>query len=283
MPHLAELRVHPVKSFRPLLPSRARVEPWGLADDRRWMLVTPAGVGLTQRDEPILGQFSAVPEPDGSLTVTSPQGKETRRIARPAGRLDTEVQVFSTQPRFRASAADPETHAWFSGLLGRDVLLVHQPVPAERPRPYPTSLADGYPLLLASTSSLAALNELIAADHPDDPVKGAPVPIGRFRPNLVVAGAEPWEETGWVRFRIGAVEFTGVKQCGRCVVTTLDPETGDRRGPEPLRALARHRRFGKDLNFAMNVAPVGPFDAPLNVGDPVEVLERGPLPQPDRR
>ncbi|MFC5909867.1 MOSC domain-containing protein [Streptacidiphilus monticola] len=281
MPYLAELRVHPVKSFRPLLPSTARVEPWGLADDRRWMLVTGEGVGLTQRDEPLLGQFAAVPEPDGSLTVTAPEGKEIRRIARPEGQLDTEVQVFTSQPRFRVSAADAETNAWFSELLGREVRLVHQPVPEERPRPYTTSLADGYPLLLVSTGSLAALNDLIAADHPGDPVKGAPVPLGRFRPNLVIADAEPWEETAWVRFRVGAVEFLGVKQCGRCVVTTLDPETSERRGPEPLRALGRHRRFGKDLAFGMNVTPLGPFDRPLAVGDEVEVLEAAPLPEPD--
>lgn len=293
MPHLAELRIHPVKSFRPIVARSAVVEPWGLAGDRRWMLAQADGSGLTQRQLPLLGQFSAVPRPDGGLLVRGPGDAGSRLVAPPrpdAADGTAVVQVFAGHETFPTAVADKETNDWLSELVGQDVRLVFQHDPAERDRPYVTSLADGYPMLLATTESLDALNALIAADHPDDPVKGAPVPMGRFRPNLVVSGAKPWAETGWKRIRVGAVEFAVVKACGRCVMTTLDPETSERRGPEPLRALARHRRFGKSLDFAMNLAPVNPDGTPyaptgaeLNVGDEVVVLEAGPPPLPDQR
>jgi uncharacterized protein YcbX len=141
------------------------------------------------------------------------------------------------------------------------------------------SMADGYPLLLTTTGSLAELNARIAEDHPDDPVKGAALPMERFRPNVVVAGTAPWAEDHWRRVRIGALEFRVVKPCGRCLVTTTDQETGVRRGPEPLRALGRHHRIGQKLVFGQNLIPVRPAGTDgdllgtLAVGDEVEVLE----------
>ncbi|WP_404814087.1 MOSC domain-containing protein [Kitasatospora fiedleri] len=123
-------------------------------------------------------------------------------------------------------------------------------------------MADGFPLLLTTTASLDELNARIAADHPDDPRKGAALPMERFRPNLVVSGTAPWAEDGWRRIRVGGLEFRVAKPCGRCVVTTTDQETGERRGPEPLRALGRHHRFGQKLVFGQNLVPVRPPGPP---------------------
>ena len=281
MPLVTALRVHPVKSFAPVPVSEALVEPWGLEHDRRWMLIDRDGEMVSQRQDPRLGQFRAtVPAAGrpGSLLIEAPDG-QTLAVEPPDGKPQP-VTMFGNP--METVEADPEVSAWFSRQLGADLRLVHQDDAIRRPTEHLVSLADGYPLQLASTSSLEALNQLIAAGHPDDPVRGAAVPMGRFRPNVVVEGAEAWAETGWLRLRIGEVEFQVAKQCGRCVMTTLDPDTGERRGPEPLRALGRHRRFGKTLGFGMLLVPVGPLGT-LRVGDRVTVLEQGPLPEPDRR
>jgi uncharacterized protein YcbX len=276
---IGDLVVHPVKSLAPVPVASAAVEPWGLAGDRRWMLVDADGKMVSQREDPRLGQISATLPTPGTLLLAAP-GQEPLAVAEPQDGPLLPVTLFGLA--FEAVYAGDEAAAWFGKALGADLRLVHQDRADRRPLKVVTSLADGYPLLLTSTASLDALNALIAADHPDDPVRGAPVPMGRFRSNMVVRGAEPWAETGWKRIRIGAVEFEVVQQCGRCVITTLDPATGARRGPEPLRALARHRRFGDDLAFGMQLAPVGPLGE-VRVGDPVTVLEAGPLPVPTGR
>ncbi|MGW4379091.1 MOSC domain-containing protein [Kitasatospora sp. NPDC004531] len=300
MPHLLSLHLYPVKSMYRLSPSAADVQPWGLAGDRRWMLVDAEGVALTQRDEPSIGQFRPLPSADGAtLTLTAPDGAaHTLPVPTTAGGApEATVSVFGTA--FPAAVAGPETSAWLAEHLPAKlgaVRLAHLDRPgASRPinpkyaDPDETvSMADGYPLLLTTSASLAELNARIAEDHPDDERKGAALPMERFRPNLVVAGTEPWAEDGWRRIRVGGLEFRVVKPCGRCVVTTTDQETGERRGPEPLRALGRHHRFGQKLVFGQNLIPVRAVpDAEvlgtLTVGDEVEVLEAVEPPLPDRR
>jgi uncharacterized protein YcbX len=172
--------------------------------------------------------------------------------------------------------AGPEAAEWFSRYLGKGTTLVHLDDPATRRpindppygRPGETvSLADGYPLLLTTLASLDALNSLIArGDRPEE----GPLPMNRFRPNVVVAGTEPWAEDDWKRIAIGEVTFRVAKLCGRCVVTTTDQSTAER-GKEPLRTLARHRRFGDQLAFGQNLVPE--TTGSLRVGDPVTVLE----------
>ena len=281
MPTVTGLRIHPVKSLAALRVAAAPVEPWGLAGDRRWMLVDARGELVSQRQLPRLGQFRAAPTDTGgpgSLLVHAPDGQSL--LVEPAKGAHRPVTLFG-DPLETLDAAE-DASAWFSRLLGAELRLVHLDDARRRPSPHPVSLADGYPVNLAATASLAALNELIAAGHPDDPVKGAPVPMTRFRPNVVVDGTEAWAETGWQRVRIGGVEFRVAEQCGRCVMTTLDQVTGERRGPEPLRALGRHRKFGRTLGFAMQLLPVGP-PGTIRVGDRLTVLEQGPPPPPEKR
>jgi uncharacterized protein YcbX len=185
------------------------------------------------------------------------------------------VTVQLSRDKIEAVAADAAAHAWFSGYLGTDVRLVHLDDPAHRraidPRyaqPGETvSLADGFPLLLTTLASLEALNSLIAqGDLPDE----GPLPMNRFRPNLVVAGVEPWAEDDWRRIVVGDVSFRVVKPCDRCVVTTTDQHTAER-GKEPLRTLARHRRVDRDLLFGQNLIPER--TGLIRVGDPVHIIE----------
>lgn len=296
MPQLTGLHVYPVKSTYRLSPESAQVEPWGLAGDRRWMLAGPTGRALTQRDEPGLGQYRVRPHEDGSLTVTDPAGAVVRvpAVSVAAGDRAAEADVFGTL--FPAVEAPKDVQEWFAERLG-DIRLLHLAEPAtsrqidlEYAVPgETTSMADGYPLLLATAASLDALNHHLATDHRAGDHRAEPLPMERFRPNLVVSGSEPWAEDGWRRIRIGEVVFRVAKACGRCVVTTTDQETGERRGPEPLLSLGRHRRFGRKLVFGQNLVPERPAGlsgdvlGTVRIGDEVTVLEEGPRPEPDRR
>ncbi|AXI81134.1 MOSC domain-containing protein [Peterkaempfera bronchialis] len=293
MPRLSALYVHPLKSARRLSPASAPVEPWGLAGDRRWMLAARDGRFVSQRDHPRLALVRVEPRPDGGLLITAPGAEPLHVDAPSAERGDPLADVHVWGTPFQAAAAGKEADVWFAELLDADLRLVHLDDPRRRPSdpeyaPGGTvSMADGFPLLLTTTASLDALNAHIAADHPGDPVAGAPLPMARFRPNLVVDGTEPWAEDGWRRIRVGEVAFRVVKPCTRCVVTTTDQETGVR-GAEPLRALGRHRRFGKGLVFGQNLVPerppgrIGDVLGTLHLGDPVTVLEEGPRPVPGR-
>jgi hypothetical protein len=307
-PTVSSIHIHPIKSGRALAPAEAAVEPWGLVGDRRWMLVRPDGRHLSQREDPRLARLRALPDADGGLTVdlvgepaSVPAPPAPLRVSAPSpedgGRL-VPVRVHASP--VEATEAPPEAHDWFRALLGTDVRLVHLDDPRRRPADpayagpdRPVSFADGYPLLVTTTASLAALNAAIGADHPEDPDregKGAALPMARFRPNLVVDGTEPWAEDGWRRIRIGGpdgVVFRAVKPCDRCVITTVDQATGERRGPEPLRALARHHRIEGDLIFGRNLVPEPALDGAaasrngsllgtVRVGDEVDVLDMSP-------
>ncbi|WP_031513563.1 MOSC domain-containing protein [Streptomyces sp. NRRL F-5123] len=270
---LSALNIHPVKSLRAVGVHEAVVEPWGLAGDRRWMLVDAGDTAVTQREHAQLALVGALPLPGGGLRLSAPGQPDLDVAVPPAGAELRGVRIFAG--KVDVVAADASAGAWFGAYLGEPVRLVFLDEPAVRrpidpayARPGETvSLADGFPLLLASSSSLGALNALIAAG--DRPAEG-PLPMNRFRPNAVVDGAAAWAEDGWRRVRIGEVVFRVAKPCGRCVVTTTDQSTAFR-GKEPLRTLARHRNVGSRLLFGQNLVPEG--TGTLRVGDPLTVLE----------
>lgn len=270
---LQSIHVHPVKAFRGLAPREAVVEPWGLAGDRRWALIDTRGKVVTQRQQPRLAQAAAKLVPGGGVRLSAPgRGPLTVRVPRPVGTVPLEIFGDKVEG---VPAEDAAAHAWCSDYLGIDVRLVHmddpatrRPVDPEYARPGETvSFADGFPLLLTTSASLDALNSLIAQGS--QPADG-PLPMNRFRPNMVVAGTDAWAEDDWSRIAVGEVTFRVAKMCGRCVVTTTDQDTAER-GKEPLATLGRHRRIGSSLVFGQNLVPLSP--GTIRVGDPVTVLE----------
>ncbi|MFE9405766.1 MOSC domain-containing protein [Streptomyces sp. NPDC006530] len=265
------IHIHPVKSVGGYDTTRAAVEPWGLAGDRRWMLVDTDGTAVTQRERPDLALSSAATLPGGGVRLSAP-GRPDLEVEPPQPVAAVGVTLFGK--KFEAVPADDAAHAWFSAYLSRDVRLIHLDDPARRrtinpeyaPNGETVSFADGYPLLIATRASLDALNTLIAqGDRPDE----GPLPMNRFRPNVVLDGTEPWAEDSWSRVSIGEVSFRVVKPCGRCVITTTDQATAER-GKEPLRTLARHRRIGSALAFGVLVIPEN--TGTLHVGDAMKVL-----------
>lgn len=269
---LHSIHVHPVKAFRALSPREAVVEPWGLAGDRRWVLIDDGGKVVTQRQQPRLALAAAELLPGGGIRLSAP-GREPLTVLVPPPVGTTPLDLFGD--KVEAVLADAGAHAWCSDYLGAEVRLLHmddpatrRPVDPEYAHPGETvSFADGYPLLVTTVASLDALNSLMAqGDHAAE----GPLPMNRFRPNVVVAGTEAWAEDHWSRISIGEVDFRVAKTCGRCVVTTTDQDTAER-GREPLRTLARHRRIGGSLVFGQNLVPLS--SGTIRVGDPVRVLE----------
>lgn len=272
-PQLTDIWRYPVKSCRGEQLTEAAVEPWGLAGDRRWMVVDDAGDPLTAREHPRM--VLVTPRLNGDyITLTSPDlGDLTVRV--PSGADLVPVQVWAS--RLVAAPAGDKAAAWLSEVIGEPARLVYLDDPTRRApnQRYSqagdrVSFADGYPLLLTTEESLAALNGWIAEGK--QPHEG-PVPMRRFRPNVVVSGAPAWAEDGWRRLRIGAVTFRNVKGCDRCVFTTVDPDTAAK-SHEPLFTLARRRRWDSKIWFGVNLIPDDPHpDVVLRPGDPVEILE----------
>ncbi|MGK5681124.1 MOSC domain-containing protein [Actinoplanes sp. URMC 104] len=262
---ITALYTHPVKGCHRLEHTAAVVEPWGLAGDRRWLMVDAEGVGITQRDEPRLALLTVTERP-GGLELGAP-GLPSLSVDEPVDGAEEQVRVFKRKDPVPARVAEKE---WSSRFLGRDARLVWQADPTGRvieshARPDDhVSFADGFPLLLANEGSLSALNDWLAEAGEE------PVPMTRFRPNLVVGDAPAWAEDGWLgrRLRIGDVLFRAAKSCSRCLVTTIDQETAEK-GRQPLRMLGQRRRFDDGLLFAINLIPDMP--GTVRVGDPIEV------------
>lgn len=273
---VTEIRRFPVKSCRGEILDEGVVEKWGLRGDRRWMLVDDQGEAVTIRER--RGMVLVHPElrADGGLLVrdTSGSGLEALSVDVPTSDDVVPVSLFRGTP-FLAAVADAEAHAWFSKAVGEPVRLVHADDPSRRPAnpayagpDVPMAFADGYPLHLTSEQSLADLNDRILEGPMADQ---GPLPMVRFRPNVVVSGAVPWAEDGWRRLRIGTGVYRSVKGCARCAIPTTDELTA-KRFKEPTATMARFRRWDGQVWFGTNLVCDTP-GVTIRVGDEVEVLD----------
>jgi uncharacterized protein len=266
--HLSSIHRFPVKSCRGESVASALVEPWGLAGDRRWMLVDETGTAITARE---VNRMVLI-DPELTAQGLSVSAPGLPRLAVPTPDPARQVPVGLWRSRLTAAAAGTEADVWFGEALGRPARLVYLDDPTRRATSPDfsepgdrVSFADGYPLLVATESSLAALNEIVT---------GEPLSMDRFRPNVVVAGSEAWAEDDWRRIRIGDAVLRAVKGCARCVITTVDPETAER-AKEPTASLARIRRWDRAVWFGVNLVP-DTAGVRIRVGDEVEVLESVP-------
>lgn len=253
---LTGLFLYPVKSLRGISVSSAAVDALGLVGDRRFLVVDPAGKFLTQRGLPHMARVSTAL--DATHLTLSAEGHKTIRV--PLREKETPllrpVSVWSSEG-LQAEDCGPGPAAWLSQVLGCECALVRVGAAFHRPvtkKEYAregdrVSFADAFPFLIASEASLARLNDQIveAGDEP--------VPMDRFRPNLVVAGCGAFAEDSWARFKLGEIVFRTGGPCARCIIATTDQQTGER-GREPLKTLARFRRDPRDSTkvlFAQNL------------------------------
>ncbi|WP_421548363.1 MOSC domain-containing protein [Pseudomonas sp. QD4] len=265
---LSALYRYPLKSGQGESLQQITLDKLGLDGDRRWMLVDEAsGRFLTQRAVAQMSQLSALYNERGGLTLSAP-GHSAIDVALPGA--DAELRgVTIWRDTLRVPDAGAAAAAWVSDFVGKPTRLVQ--VPLERARATEAgygkdddqvAFADGFPLLLIGQASLEDLSQRV----------GRPLEMLRFRPNLVIEGSSAYAEDGWKRVRIGDIEFRLVKPCARCILTTIDPQTGKRSADrEPLATLQQYRAQEDGAMFGQNL--VNDSNGRLEVGMPVTVLE----------
>jgi uncharacterized protein YcbX len=264
--HLSGLYRYPLKSSAAEPLTTSSVGSMGLEGDRRWLVIDEAsGRFLTQRLLGQMTQLTARYSASGALTLMAP-GRGPLDVAVPP--MDACLRgVIIWSDTLRAPDAGDAAAAWLSDFLQRPCRLVYMPddcfrpvksdVPSDR-----VSFADGFPLLLIGRDSLTDLSRRV----------GRPLELLRFRPNLVITGAEPYAEDYWRRIRIGSTVFRIAGPCSRCIITTLDPEDGTRSADrEPLKTLKDFRQHEGKVYFGQNLIPDSAGH--LEVGMPVELLE----------
>lgn len=269
---LSGLFIYPVKSCRGLSVPSAELDDHGIVGDRRFMVVAETdGLFLTQRSHPRMALIETSLTPDMLILSTPKHGSVSVPRASnltPHASLQRRVTVWKS-----TTAADDcgdEPAEWLSDFLGLPLRLVRMGGTYQRPIVKPTaqpgdvvSFADGYPFLILSEASLADLNSRLKL----------PLPMNRFRPNLVIAGCAAFAEDAWTRIRIGDVVFRNAGPCARCPITTTDQETAAR-GKEPLKTLATYRRDPDDptdVNFGINLIHETKRGT-VRVGDAVELI-----------
>lgn len=268
--HVSEINIYPIKSLKAVSLNAAVVESKGLRFDRRWMLVNDKNEFLTQRDFPKMATLDVRIGERG--LIISVENNRLEIAFLPATQNSAVVKIWSS--RVRALFYEKYINDWFGDVLRTDCKLALMPEETKRKVNYfyavhkedAVSFADGYPFLLIGENSLEELNGRL----------DEAIPMNRFRPNFVVSGAEPFAEDGWKKIRIGETVFHVVKPCGRCVITTIDQETGVAASTEPLKTLATYRipkrSVKKKIMFGQNLIAEA-SGGEIKVGDELEILE----------
>lgn len=272
--HVSAIYLFPVKSLGGIAVTEAQVDPLGFEGDRRFLVIDAAGTFMTQRSHPQMALIRTGLAGD-LLTLSHARAgtiSVPRRVPPGSGVLRT-VAVWKSEG-LQAEDCGDAVADWLAEALGERCRMVrigdqfHRPVlkPTAQPGDL-TSFSDAFPFMTISEASLSDLNARLTDTN------ATPVAMNRFRPNIVIAGAAAYEEDEWPRVRIGEVVFRSGGPCARCIMTTVDQETGIG-GKEPLRLLATYRRDANDrtrINFGQNLLHETKTGR-IRVGDPVVPL-----------
>lgn len=282
-PTVVDLNTYPIKSCAKISTETVDLEATGFLHDRRWMVAIREQAGkpleyVSLREEPRLALVQPRFADYGDTLILTAPGMSEVRIAveeRPADRGEW-LDVMLRSDCYQGLDEGREVAAWLSDYLKAEAHLLRMPNdyvrqvnPAYSPEPARTAFSDGYPVLLISRADLRAVNDRLAE-------QGKPaVTMERFRPNLVIDGAEAFAEDYWKRIRVGDIIFDVVKPCPRCVMTTVEPtrgefSTGLLKG-EPLATLSKFRRTAEGkVMFGQNLVHRGM--GTIRLGDSVEIL-----------
>jgi len=269
---LSEIYIYPVKSLGGIRLDVANITTRGLENDRRFMLVDENGRFMSQRERPQLAIFQTKIEGD-LLKITDKKTSQILTINLSPNSQSTPLSVTIWDDETSAIEVSSEASIWFTQALKFSTRLVYMPEESQRKTDAQysltgkeiTSFSDGYPILIIGQSSLDDLNSRLEN----------PVNINRFRPNFVFTDGEPFEEDAWHEFNINNIRFFGIKPCGRCIMTTIDQDTGEKKGKEPLLTLNKYRKASNKILFGQNVliSQLGT----VSVGDDVVIVNRKKL------
>ncbi|OBW94048.1 Fe-S protein [Gallibacterium genomosp. 3] len=261
---LNKIAFYPIKSTQPCFTEQSYVQPHGLSFDREFMLTDESGTFITARKHDELYKFSSYPVAQG-LIVRHQDGSQIL-VRYQDFSQQQECEVWGTH--FPSYIAPVVINQWFSEKLQIKVVLrwlgERDQRFIKRFPEHSVSFADGYPLLLVSEASFAAVQQAC-------PV---PISINQFRGNLIVSGEEAFAEETWHTIKIGEVEFLHSKLCERCILTTRNLSTGELEPKcEPFRTLKKiHKNAEGAPLFGINLIPLN--SGVVRVGDNVEVLQR---------
>ena len=274
MLRISQLFIYPIKSLRGISLSSSMVTDRGLQYDRRWMLVDANNSFLTLREYPKMTLLKVELLRDG-LKIESLENSESNfRIHFDAEEDDLE-RVTIWNATVEAKRVGKEADNWFSEMIGGYCKLVFMPESSMRPvdttsgyapKEKFTSFADAYPFLMLGEASMDDLNSRMKV----------PQSINRFRPNIVFSGGDPYQEDTMEDFTIGDIQFTGLENCARCPIPTIDPETGVfNTDKEPIRTLSKFRLRNKNIEFGRNVVHKG--TGIIAVDDEIVLTEKKPF------
>ncbi len=260
---LAAISIYPVKACRATALRSTVLGAHGLAGDREWMVIRPDGRFLSQRSHPALARV--IPTLESHHLRLDCDGQQTLTLETEAVLAAAPVEVGVWDDRLAACDAGDAAAAWLSQAIGSPARLVRVAARHGRradpayagARDVPVAFADGFPLLVCSVASLAELNRRLPS----------PVPMARFRPNLVIDGLPAFAEDGLPLLRIGAVAVRLVKPCARCSVPGIDQQTGlASTDPFPALKAFRYDPAVRGVTFGVNAVADGPLGARLEVG-----------------
>jgi len=251
---LSEIWIYPIKSLGGIRVKSANVFEKGLEFDRRWMLIDSDYNFMTQRFYPKMALFKVQIQRRWFLSskFKITYGKDSISLSHNQSFIPKPIKAIIWDDQVEVYEVDAHYSNWFSNRLGMQCKLVSFPENNSRliDQRYQinhehVSLADAYPLLLIGEQSLADLNTRLEK----------PVPMNRFRPNLVFTGGVPYEEDQWKNFSVGKNKFAAVKPCARCVLTTVNQDTAEK-GVEPLATLSKYRKRDNKVLFGQNLISI---------------------------
>jgi Uncharacterized Fe-S protein len=245
---ITELFIYPIKSLGGISLTEATLTDRGFEYDRRWMLVDGGNRFLSQRELPGMALLQVHLHEQGLFVQH--KNKPGVSLLIPFEPTTTETIIVSVwSDRCRAQPVSAEADAWFSAQLNIPCRLVYMPQATRRrvdgryaTNNEITSFSDAFPLLLVGQASLDDLNSRLEQ----------PLPMNRFRPNMVFGGGTPFQEDEMKQFSIRNITFYGVKPCARCVITTTDQQTAQR-AKEPLKTLSTYRQRNNKIYFGQNL------------------------------
>lgn len=246
--YLKDIFIYPIKSLGGIRLDESVLEERGLKYDRRWMLVDKEGIFLTQRIFPEMALLQVEVTDEGLLVYH--KNDQAHRIQIPFQPQTEEfLPVRIWDDEVIGQMVDPRVSKWFSSALGMECDLVIMPESTQRKlspkyavNNESVGFADAMPYLLIGQAALDDLNGRL----------DKPVPMDRFRPNLVFVGGKPFEDDAWDQIQVGEAIFKITKPCARCVMTTVNQETAEK-GKEPLKTLASFRTFDHKVMFGQNM------------------------------
>jgi len=264
-PRVTALYIYPIKACHGISLKTGKIGRTGFEYDRTWMIVDKRHRFITQRQHSKLA--TVVPRFSGDYLEVNAPGMPPLKLPLKTNKKAT-IQVEVWDDKVMAIDEGPVAAEWFSKFLRKSVTLVRTDPAVKRiadkkywtediPGAKVVSFADGFPFLVVSQESVDFLNENLPKSETGTRTGTGTmtdVTFRRFRPNIVVRGARcPFDEDTWKTFTIRETVFHAVKDCGRCKVTTIDQDTGEPRGAEPLATLQRIRKVGDNAIFGQNV------------------------------